>query len=309
MRRTWTLATRGSKLALWQAQFVKQSLLRLDESLRVEIHVIQTAGDKMRSSRLLEIGGKGVFTKEIEDALLAEQADLAVHSLKDLPTEFREGLTLGAVPAREDARDVLVSKDHVLFQNLPSGAKVGTSSFRRKSQLLKMRDDLSIEETRGNVTTRIRKALEGPLDAVVIARAGVLRLGLEEWITQDFSFEEMLPAPGQGALAVEIRSNDEEAKMLLKLIHHEETFQTVSAERSFLHALGGGCRLPIAAYAELDDDKIMLDGLVSTPDGKQVLRDRMEGAKENHASLGLALAKKILDAGGGELLKGIEHGG
>jgi hydroxymethylbilane synthase len=239
MRRMWTLATRGSKLALWQARFVKQALLQADESLHIEIKVIQTAGDKMRSSRLLDIGGKGVFTKEIEDALLAEQADLAVHSLKDLPTEFCEGLMLGAVPVREDARDVLVSKDHVLFQNLPLGAKIGTSSFRRKSQLLKMRGDLSVEETRGNVTTRIRKALEGPFDAVVIARAGVLRLGLEEWITQDFNFDEMLPAPGQGALAVEIRSRDEEAKELLKLIHHEDAFQAVSAERSFLHALGG----------------------------------------------------------------------
>jgi hydroxymethylbilane synthase len=308
MRRMWTLATRGSKLALWQAQFVKQALLQADESLHIEIKVIQTAGDKMRSSRLLDIGGKGVFTKEIEDTLLAEQADLAVHSLKDLPTDFCEGLMLGAVPVREDARDVLVAKDHVLFQNLPSGAKIGTSSFRRKSQLLKMRPDLSVEETRGNVTTRIRKALEGPLDAVVIARAGVLRLGLEEWITQDFNFDEMLPAPGQGALAVEIRSRDEEAKELLKLIHHEDAFQAVSAERSFLHALGGGCRLPIAAYAEVDSENIMLDGLVASPDGKVVLRDKMEGAKEKHVWLGEALAKKILDAGGGDLLKEAVHG-
>jgi hydroxymethylbilane synthase len=235
--------------------------------------------------------------------LIQEEVDLAVHSLKDLPTTLPKGLSLGAVPAREEPHDVLVSKDNVLLHHLQEGANLGTSSFRRRAQLLNLRPDLKLQEVRGNISTRIRKVLEGPLDAVVIAKAGLVRLGLEEWITQEFSLDEMLPAPGQGALAVEIRSGDTEAQELLRPLNHEDHFYATSGERSFLERLGGGCRLPIAAYGEVQDEDLFLEGLVASPDGKTMIRKKISGARKDFETLGRQLAQQALDEGAGEFLK------
>jgi hydroxymethylbilane synthase len=235
--------------------------------------------------------------------LIQEEVDLAVHSLKDLPTTLPKGLSLGAVPAREEPHDVLVSKDNVLLHHLQEGANLGTSSFRRRAQLLNLRPDLKLQEVRGNISTRIRKVLEGPLDAVVIAKAGLVRLGLEEWITQEFSLDEMLPAPAQGALAVEIRSEDEEAQELLRPLNHEDHFYSTSAERSFLERLGGGCRLPIAAYGEVQDEVLFLEGLVASPDGKKIIRKKTSGPRKDFEELGRQLAQQALDEGAGEFLK------
>ncbi len=302
MKTEWVLATRGSKLALWQADFVKQSLLQAFPEFSIQIRVIQTTGDRARGGKLWTMGGKGVFTKEIEDALLDGSADLAVHSLKDLPTELPEGLKLGAIPIREECQDVLISKDNVRFEYLLEGSKIGTSSLRRQAQILHLRPDLKMENVRGNVHTRIKKVYGGPLDAVVMAKAGLVRLGLQEWMTQEFNLDEMLPAVGQGALAVEIRSTDKEAEQVMKAIGDDDLFCTATAERSFLKALGGGCRLPIAAYAQVNEDQIDLEGLVIASDGKDFFRHKISGIKKEAENLGHQLAQWMLEQGAGKLL-------
>lgn len=301
MKKEWILASRGSKLALWQAEFVRKSLLSNFPDCLIRICVIQTAGDTRSWDKLWQMGDKGVFTKEIEDALQNGEADFAVHSLKDMPTEISKGLMLGAIPVREEPCDVLISKDNVLFENLPLETKIGTSSFRRRSQLLRMRPDLKIEDIRGNVHTRIKKVQEGLVDATVMAKAGVLRLGLEEWITQEFSMEEMLPAVGQGALAVEIREGDDEAREIIQSIADENLFKATASERSFLKGLGGGCRMPIAAYGQVRSDEIILEGLVASMDGAKVIREKISGRKEDFETLGLKLAQMVLNAGGKEI--------
>lgn len=304
MRTRWIMASRGSKLALWQAEYVRKAVLEVFPDISIDIRVIKTAGDTNRWTKLWEMGGKGVFTKEIEDALLSGKADLAVHSLKDLPTEMPKGLCIGAVPVREEAQDILISKENVLFENLPDHSKIGTSSFRRRSQLMRIKRNLDFQEVRGNIQTRIQKVQMGPLDAIVIAKAGIIRLGLEEWITQEFSLDDILPAPGQGALAVEIRSDDEESMEILAPIQDEDCFFATAAERFFLHRLGGGCRLPIAAYGEIMDDELFLRGLVASPDGKKVIRKEMKGAKKDFEKIGNELAQMVLREGAGEYLKG-----
>lgn len=304
MKTRWTLASRGSKLALWQAEFIRRAICTNFPECEIEIRVIKTSGDTARWAKLWQEGGKGLFTKEIEEALLSHEADLAVHSLKDLPTELTQGLSIGAIPQREAPQDVLISKDNVRFDNLPPGSKVGTSSFRRRSQLLRMRKDLKFVDARGNVPTRIRKVQEGgPLDAVVMAKAGLKRLGLEEFITQEFSLSEVLPAPGQGALAVEIRANDDEAKELLRPIQDEDCFLATSAERVFLAGLGGGCRLPIAAYGEVIDETLILEGLVASADGEKVICKEISGKKKDYEKLGKDLANIVLKDGALEVLK------
>ncbi|MBI1870377.1 MAG: hydroxymethylbilane synthase [Chlamydiae bacterium] len=302
MKTYWVIASRGSKLALWQARFVQEQISEIFPDFEIKIKIIKTLGDTQRSQKLWEMGGKGVFTKELEEALLSKEADFAVHSLKDLPTQLPLGLCLGAVPVRESPQDVLVSKDHVRFEYLPQGARVGTSSFRRRSQLLSTRPDLVVEEIRGNVSTRIKKVYEGPLDAVVLAKAGMIRLGLEEWITQEFAFEEMLPAVGQGALAVEIRKDDREAQELLNPLQDEDLFCATGAERAFLDCLGGGCRLPIAAYGEVAGDELSLEGLVATPDGKKIIRKKIFGNKSDFEKLGKQLAQSMLEEGASKMI-------
>src|SRR5215217_7328280 len=279
MSRPLIIGSRGSKLALWQAEQARARLQALNPQLKVHIEIIKTTGD-VKNDPLSVIGGKGVFTKELEDALLDGRIDLAVHSLKDLPTILPEGLSIAAICEREDPRDALVlragSKNGSLL-HLPEGAVVGTSSQRRLAQLKALRSDVVVRDLRGNVDTRIRKLDEGQYDAVILASAGLVRLGLQNRISARIATSEMLSAVGQGAIAIETRSDNELAVETTGKLDHRETRLACLAERSFLRGLGGGCQLPIAAHATIDRDLITLDGLVAKPDGSEIWRDRLSG--------------------------------
>src|SRR5512143_2027256 len=265
---TLTIGTRGSALARWQADWVQSRLKAAWPELRCDIKLFQTSGDKILDKPLPEIGGKGLFTEELENALRSGEIDIAVHSLKDLPIDHAAGLTIGAIGEREDPRDVLISRQYHTLVNLPQGARIGTSSLRRSAQLLAARPDLTILALRGNVDTRIRKAQQGAngasdYDAIVLAAAGVLRLGFGLHISEYLSFEVMLPAPGQGAVAVQCRADDQRTIDLLHPIDHAPTRSAVTAERAFLNGLGGGCSAPVAAYAQAHH----LVGLIASQDG------------------------------------------
>lgn len=288
-------ATRPSALARWQTGHVIHEMQVHWKDLICEQVVITTEGDRTLDVSLPEIGGKGLFTFELERALLEGRVHAAVHSLKDLPTEEAPGLTLGAISQREDVRDVLICPSGKTLETLPSGSRIGTSSNRRRAQLLAYRPDLQVESIRGNVDTRIRKARQGQYDAILLAAAGVTRLGLQEHITQYIPLELMLPAPGQGALAVQCRMSDEETLRYLKVIDHASTRRAVTAERIFLAGLGGGCALPVAALAQVDGDEIRLQGLVAAPDGSRILRVRATG-RDPH-QVGQALAEAALERG------------
>ncbi len=289
-------ATRPSALARWQTQWVARALESAHPGLACREEVITTRGDRLLDMPLPEIGGKGLFTQELEAALLSGRVDAAVHSLKDLPTEMPAGLAVGAMPRRAEVRDALVSARGYTLETLPQGAVVGTSSLRRAAQLLAVRPDLQIRPLRGNVDTRVRKALEGQYDAVVLAGAGLVRLGLTEHISQWLPLEVMLPAPGQGALAVQCRADDEATLSLLAAIDDPATRAAVEAERAFLSALGGGCAVPVAAYAEpLPDGTMRLRGFVGSPTGQGFWRGEAVGA-EPHA-LGQALAERAVGEG------------
>ena len=306
MSRQLVIGSRGSKLALWQAEQARASLLRLHPELDVRIEIIKTTGD-VKSEPLSVIGGKGVFTKEIEDALIAGRVDVAVHSLKDLPTVLAEGLTITAICEREDPRDALVLRsgseiDAAALENLPRGAIVGTSSQRRVAQLRCWRDDLVIEDLRGNVDTRIRKLDEGQYDAVILASAGLVRLGLQDRISLRIPISHMLPAVGQGAIAIETRSDDELAVEVTSALDHRETRIACLAERAFLRGLGGGCQLPIAAHARFEGELLKLDGLVARPDGSKRVQDSVTGPPDTAEALGASLASTLLNRGAGSLL-------
>lgn len=306
MRNDLVIGSRGSKLALWQAEQARQRLLDLNPQIDVRIEIIKTTGD-VKSDPLSVIGGKGVFTKELEDALLDGRIDLAVHSLKDLPTVLPESLSISAICEREDARDALVLRsgvevEHSSLAGLPSGAVVGTSSQRRLSQLKAMRRDVVVTDLRGNVDTRIRKLDEGQYDAVILATAGLVRLGLQERISARISVAEMLPAVGQGAVAIETRSDNEFAVEATRKLDHRETRLACLAERSFLRSLGGGCQFPIAAHAVVDRDSLRLDGLVAKPDGSEILRDSLSGPVVDPEPLGTQLAEHLLAQGAQALL-------
>jgi len=291
-----TFATRPSALARWQTRWVIHRLEEAHPGLTCREEVIVTRGDRVLDKPLPEIGGKGLFTQELEAALLSGQVDAAVHSLKDLPTEMPPGLTVGAVPARAEVRDALVSARGYTLETLPRGAVVGTSSLRRAAQLLAARPDLQIRPLRGNVDTRVRKALEGQYDAVVLAGAGLVRLGLTEHISQWLPLEVMLPAPAQGALAVQCRADDAATLGLLAVIADSATHAAVEAERGFLSALGGGCAVPVAAYAEpLPDGRFRLTGFVGSPKGAGFWRGALEG--EEPRALGHALAEQAMREG------------
>ncbi len=302
MTKKLIFATRPSALARWQTQHVIQKLQNHWPDLTCEEVVITTKGDRILDKPLPEIGGKGLFTYELEQALLNKKVDAAVHSLKDLPTEDSPGLMVGVIPQRADAGDVLICPAGKTLEELPSGAVIGTSSIRRQAQLIAQRPDLQIKSIRGNVDTRIRKAVEGQYDAIILAAAGVTRLGLEEHITQYMSLDAMLPAPGQGALAIQYRTNDLNCHTLLKAIDHRPTHLAVKAERAFLAALGGGCSLPVGALASVDGEVIRLQGVVAAPDGSRVLRVSATGADPR--PLGESLAQEALDKGADELLEG-----
>lgn len=308
MSRRLIIGSRGSKLALWQAEQAREQLLRLNPAVEIRIEIIKTTGD-VKTEPLMVIGGKGVFTKELEDALLDERIDIAVHSLKDLPTIVSQGLSITAICKREDARDALVLRSKVengSILSLPERAVVGTSSQRRMAQLKALRPDVSVKDLRGNVDTRIRKLDEGQYDALILASAGLIRLGLQDRISVRIPVDQMLPAVGQGAIAIETRSDDEFAVANTSRLDHRETRLACLAERAFLRGLGGGCQLPIAAHATLNTHELTLDGLVARTDGAEVLRDRLSGSPENGEEIGSTLAARLIERGASSLFAG--HG-
>jgi len=294
-------ASRPSALARWQTAHVIRLLQVAHPGIECEERVFTTKGDRVLDRPLPEIGGKGLFTSELENALLSGEVDAAVHSLKDLPVEETPGLVVAAIPKREAAQDVLVSANRYTLSNLPEGARVGTCSLRRAAQVLALRPDLTILPLRGNVDSRVRKVLNGDYDAIILAQAGLTRLGLQVHISETFALNVMLPAPGQGALAVQCRADDVETLKLLEAIHDPLTAAAVHAERAFLSGLGGGCSLPVAAFAEKNNGSIILTGAVISADGKQAIR--LSAVDNDPFELGERLAQLVLERGAAELLK------
>lgn len=295
------LGSRGSKLALWQTNHVASLLTGAFPGLETDIEIIHTKGDKILDVPLAQVGGKGLFVKEIEDALLDGRCDLAVHSLKDVPAELPDGLMLGAALLRELPWDAFVSERWDRVEDLPEGARVGTSSLRRVCQLKAMRPDLDVVSLRGNVDTRLRK-LSGGLDAILLAAAGLRRLGLGDRIRQVLTPPEFIPAVGQGIVVVECRQSDAETRGLLAALDHGATRTAMAAERGFLAEMGGGCQVPLGAHAVVEGDAVRMIGLVGRPDGSVMLRDRLDGTAATAEATGRALARRLLDAGGREIL-------
>jgi len=295
------LGTRKSKLALWQANFVKEKLEAL--GCKVELVPITTTGDKILDAPLAKIGGKGLFVKEIENALLAGEIDLAVHSLKDVPIIIPEGLTLSAITEREEPYDVLISRNGKKLEELPSGAVVGTSSLRRQVQIKRRRRDLKVEILRGNVDTRLRKLKEGLYDAIVLAYAGVKRMGLSGEISQ--VLEDFIPAVGQGSLVIETRAEDERVINFVKVLNHKESWLRAVCERAFLRELQGGCQVPIGAYAWIEGDRIKIKGFISDLEGERFLEGYEEGSLQKAEEVGKRLAQRLLREGGEEILREI----
>lgn len=303
MKKKIVIGTRKSDLALWQANFVKREIEKRNRNITVELKKITTKGDKILDVALSKIGDKGLFTKELENALLSGTIDLAVHSLKDLPTELPAGLKLAAVTKRHAPEDVIIArKRNVTLENLPEGATVATGSLRRKSQVLSLRPDLNIIEIRGNVPTRIKKFLDSGWDAMILARAGVERLKLKRYVSSIIPTYAIVPAVGQGALGIEIKDGNEFIEEILKSIHDSDVYLAVLAERAFLRTLEGGCQTPVAAYAEVKSNGLYLSGFVGSLDGTVTFRKRVRGSKKNPGTLGNQLAKEMLRAGAKEIL-------
>lgn len=301
------IATRKSPLALWQANYVKAELEKNYPGLQVELLPMTTRGDKILDSPLAKVGGKGLFVKELEEALLRNEADLAVHSMKDVPVEFPDGLCLATICQREDPRDAFVSNHFASIDALPSGARVGTSSLRRQCQLRARRPDLQVLDLRGNVNSRLAKLDAGDYDAILLAAAGLKRLGLEERITALLECGESLPANGQGAVGIECRSNDTELLTLLSRLEDKSTRQRVMAERAMNRSLQGGCQVPIGAYAELQGDELWLRGLVGSIDGQRILRAEIRGQASDAEALGVKVARALLAQGADKLLAEIQQ--
>ncbi len=299
------IGTRKSKLALWQANYVK-GFLEKTWGVEVELVKITTTGDKILDAPLAKIGGKGLFVKEIEQALMRGEIDLAVHSLKDVPMTIPEGLTLGAITEREFPYDVLISKEGKCLRELPPGSKVGTSSLRRQVQIKRVRRDLKVEILRGNVDTRMRKLKEGLYDAIVLAYAGVKRMGYENEITE--VLEDFIPAVGQGSLAIEIREEDEEIRKLIEPLNHRESYIRAVCERAFLRKLAGGCQVPIGAFAEVENGKVKIRGFISDLEGIKFIEGQEEGSVEEAEKVGERLAESLLRRGGEEILREIYGG-
>jgi hydroxymethylbilane synthase len=295
------IGSRGSQLALWQANHVA-SLLR-QQGHTVEIEIIRTTGDKITDVALAKVGTKGMFTKEIEEALAEGRVDLAVHSLKDVPTELAPEFELAAIMRREDPRDAFISVRHSALEELPQGAKAGTSSLRRQCQLKALRPDLEIFPLRGNVDTRLRKLESGEYDAIILAAAGVHRLGLDQHVRSRIAPEVMCPAVGQGALAIEARRDDRQTQTLLAFLNHPETRQAIECERALLGTLGGGCQVPIGAHAEVRAGRLHLRGMVGRPDGSEILREQREGSEA--VKLGREVAETLLQRGAEKILRDV----
>ncbi|MDQ1265025.1 MAG: hydroxymethylbilane synthase [Bacteroidota bacterium] len=300
------IGTRSSKLAVWQANFIKSVIEQYFNDISIEIKYIKTKGDKILDTALDKIEGKGLFTKELENELIAGSIDIAIHSLKDLQIEIPEGLKLAAVTERHRVEDVLIAREkNFTISDLPKYAQVATGSMRRKAQLLFLRPDLQIHDLRGNVNTRIKKFTDSNWDAIVLAAAGVERLNLDSYISSYISTIDILPAVGQGAIGMEIHESNTFVGEILKTIEHKPTRKAVTAERSYLAALGGGCKTPIAGYAQIIDEQIILDGLVCSPDGKNIIREQAFGTMDSPEELGERLANILLNAGADEILNEI----
>ena len=303
MNKKIRIGTRGSQLALWQANWVKSKLSEWNPGIEIEIHKIKTTGDKILDAPLSKVGGKGLFVKEIEEALFDKKIDIAVHSMKDVPTDLPEGLSISAITEREDPRDALISKDGLKLKELKKGAKIGTSSLRRQVQLLNFREDFKIYQLRGNLNTRMKKLSAGDFDAIMLAAAGVKRMGWKDKITEYLPYDIFLPAIGQGALGIEIRDSDREAGKIVERFNHRETSLCVRAERSFLERLEGGCQVPIAAFGMINGNTIKLEGLVGSIDGKILYRDTETDGENRVEELGVRLAEKLLNMGADKILK------
>ncbi|QFU77119.1 hydroxymethylbilane synthase [Halioglobus maricola] len=302
MSRKLTIATRESPLALWQAEYVRSALEEAHPGLEVELLGMTSRGDQLLDVPLAKVGGKGLFVKELETALLDGSADIAVHSMKDVPMEFPDGLALGVICEREDPTDAFVSNSYPSLDALPAGSVVGTSSLRRECQLRAQRPDLEVKFLRGNVNTRLRKLDDGEYDAIILASAGLIRLGFGERIAATISVEDSLPAGGQGAVGIELRTDDSDTLELLQAVHHEPTARRVIAERAVNRALQGGCQVPIACYADYRDGELWLRGLVGRPDGSEILRAEAQAPAAEADALGQAVAQDLLGQGAGEIL-------
>ncbi|RLV60287.1 hydroxymethylbilane synthase [Parashewanella curva] len=299
------IATRKSPLAMWQAEYVKQRLEQIHGDITVELLPMSTKGDVILDTPLAKVGGKGLFVKELEVAMLEGRADIAVHSMKDVPVEFPEGLGLHVICEREDPRDAFVSNSYKSIDELPQGAIVGTSSLRRQCQLRALRPDLEIRDLRGNVGTRLAKLDNGDYDAIILAAAGLIRLELSSRIASFIEPEVSLPANGQGAVGIECRTDDEQVKSLLAPLEHQETRYRVLAERAMNTRLEGGCQVPIGAFAQIDGDQLSLRGLVGAPDGSQIIADSVVGNKQQAVELGEELAEKLLSQGAKAILDAV----
>ncbi|WP_290703380.1 hydroxymethylbilane synthase [Amphritea sp.] len=301
------IATRQSPLALWQAEYVKAELEKFHPGIKVELLGMTTKGDVLLDSPLSKIGGKGLFVKELEVAMLANEADIAVHSMKDVPMDFPEGLGLAVICPREKPTDAFVSNNYKTLDELPQGAVVGTSSLRREAQIRAKRPDLQVRTLRGNVNTRLRKLDEGQYDAIILATAGLVRLKMADRIASEITPEESLPAGGQGAVGIECRLDDATTLELLKPLHDPQTAYRVVAERAMNRRLEGGCQVPIACFATLNEagDELYLRGLVASTDGTEILRDELRNSPDNAEAMGIELAERLLDAGAAKILAAV----
>jgi len=306
MKKNIKIGTRGSKLALWQAEWVKGEIEKKNPLVHIDIVKIKTMGDKITDRPLAMVGGKGLFVKEIEQKLFNKEIDLAVHSMKDMPGELPHGLTIGAVPLRENPFDVLISRNNLSLADLPGKAKIGTSSLRRASQIRHARPDLTTASIRGNLDTRLKKLAAGKFDAIVLAAAGITRLGMKDKITQYLDETIMLPAVGQGALCIESRDNDKETRSLLAQLNHTETSITVAGERAFLKRLQGSCHIPVACFGKIEETHIILTGLVASENGEQIIKETLKRNINSAEQAGIDLADILLSKGGREILENLE---
>ncbi|EFK07925.1 hydroxymethylbilane synthase [delta proteobacterium NaphS2] len=297
------IGTRGSKLALTQSEWIKEQLEIRHSGIHVDLIKIKTTGDKILDTPLSKIGGKGLFVKEIEEALLQNRIDVAVHSMKDVPAELPEALMLSTFPPREDPSDALIAQENRRLDQLPEGARVGTSSLRRGAQLLHLRPDLTLVPLRGNVDTRLGKLKSGEVEAVILATAGLNRLGLSGVITQRIPFHQLLPAVGQGALGLEVRRDDRETIRRLDFLNHDDTRTAVTAERGFLKTLEGGCQVPIAGFAQIVGDNLSFEGLVAELDGSRIYKEIATGSRDDAEKIGIEAAKTLLSSGAGDVLR------